>query len=259
MVKKADGVEAIRVVEASEESLPEVEAQDVEVEKEDPTSNGLDLQQPVFAASSTEEVEPRAVQDLPSLLPSLVAVSPEHTRAFIFEEPAVEVAPAPQYEDPFRDPIQIPIHAPWPPAGSSPRTLDPTVYILSDKRWGSTLDLSGGDNRSAIAFGHHGWENQQWEFSKLGAGFAIRNIRNGGYLSIADFGALAREGGAPVVATSFPMSWDVEAQSIDSGLEEEEGDALIRIRWPESNLFLGLSDAAAGTKVRPFSGLERMV
>jgi hypothetical protein len=35
------------------------------------------------------------------------------------------------------------------------------VYTVSDVRWGMALDLSSADNRSPIAFGSHGWENQQ--------------------------------------------------------------------------------------------------
>ncbi|KAI9450383.1 hypothetical protein BJY52DRAFT_1125963, partial [Lactarius psammicola] len=39
--------------------------------------------------------------------------------------------------------------------------LEPGLYTATDVRWGMALDLSGADNRSLIAFGSHGWENQQ--------------------------------------------------------------------------------------------------
>ncbi len=41
------------------------------------------------------------------------------------------------------------------------RKLEPGLYTATDVRWGMALDLSGADNRSLIAFGSHGWENQQ--------------------------------------------------------------------------------------------------
>ena len=41
------------------------------------------------------------------------------------------------------------------------RKLEPGLYNATDVRWGLSLDLSGADNRSLIAFGSHGWENQQ--------------------------------------------------------------------------------------------------
>jgi hypothetical protein len=43
----------------------------------------------------------------------------------------------------------------------SSRKLEPGLYTATDVRWGLSLDLSGSDNRSLIAFGSHGWENQQ--------------------------------------------------------------------------------------------------
>ena len=41
------------------------------------------------------------------------------------------------------------------------RKLEPGIYTATDLRWGLSLDLSGSDSRSLIAFGSHGWENQQ--------------------------------------------------------------------------------------------------
>ena len=49
-----------------------------------------------------------------------------------------------------------------PPALQKPmRKFEQGVYTVTDVRWGMALDLSGADNRSPIAFGSHGWENQQ--------------------------------------------------------------------------------------------------
>jgi len=41
------------------------------------------------------------------------------------------------------------------------RRFEQGRYIVTDARSGLALDLSGADNRSLIAFGLHGWENQQ--------------------------------------------------------------------------------------------------
>jgi hypothetical protein len=41
------------------------------------------------------------------------------------------------------------------------RKFEQGRYIVTDARSGMALDLSGADNRSLIAFGLHGWENQQ--------------------------------------------------------------------------------------------------
>jgi hypothetical protein len=41
------------------------------------------------------------------------------------------------------------------------RKLEQGRYTATDVRWGMALDLSGVDNRSLIAYGFHGLENQQ--------------------------------------------------------------------------------------------------
>ena len=52
--------------------------------------------------------------------------------------------------------------AAMPPALQKPmRKFDHGIYTVTDVRWGMALDLSSADNRSPIAFGSHGWENQQ--------------------------------------------------------------------------------------------------
>jgi hypothetical protein len=50
---------------------------------------------------------------------------------------------------------------PTPQPQKTDRKLEPGIYTTTDVRWGLSLDLSGSDNRSLIAFGSHGWENQQ--------------------------------------------------------------------------------------------------
>jgi len=127
--------------------------------------------------------------------------------------------------------------------------LEPAIYTLNDSRWGATFDLSGGDNRSAIAFSYHGWENQQWEFIRFGEGYAIRNVRERTYLSI-DLAAFLHNGVGPAISTAYPTCWDIEAQKVaEENGDDEDEDVLIRIRWPGTDYTLGLSGSTPGTKI----------
>jgi hypothetical protein len=46
------------------------------------------------------------------------------------------------------------------------RKFEQGRYTATDVRWGMTLDLSGMDSRSLIAYGFHGQENQQARASR---------------------------------------------------------------------------------------------
>jgi hypothetical protein len=50
---------------------------------------------------------------------------------------------------------------PIPLAQKTMRKFEQGRYTATDVRWGMTLDLSGVDFRSLIAYGFHGRENQQ--------------------------------------------------------------------------------------------------
>ena len=52
------------------------------------------------------------------------------------------------------------------PAQKTMRKFEQGRYTATDVRWGMTLDLSGADNRSLIAYGFHGRENQQARASR---------------------------------------------------------------------------------------------
>ncbi|TFY75247.1 hypothetical protein EWM64_g8765, partial [Hericium alpestre] len=134
---------------------------------------------------------------------------------------------------------QIPLPEPRP---IPYQKLEPGVYTITDATWGTALDLSGGDNKSAIAFSVHEWDNQQWDFIPLGPGYAIRSVHNGSYLTMD--GRL--HDNVPLVTTPFPVSWEVE---VYNGGEDEDDDVLVRIRWPHENLVFALSDPKGGTKV----------
>ncbi|KAH9032226.1 hypothetical protein EDB85DRAFT_1827446, partial [Lactarius pseudohatsudake] len=101
--------------------------------------------------------------------------------------------------------------------------LEPGLYTVTDVRWGMALDLSGADNRSVIAFGSHGWENQQWEFQSCGSGFVIKSVSAGVFLALEDLQGLHRDGSTEVVAGQFPMCWDMEIMDNGSADNEEDG------------------------------------
>ncbi|KZV62079.1 hypothetical protein PENSPDRAFT_758969 [Peniophora sp. CONT] len=144
---------------------------------------------------------------------------------------------------------------PWTPPASV--ALEPGVYVLTDHKWGAALDLHGGNNRSAIAFGLHGFENQQWEFVRMGEGFGLRNVRERLWLSL-DLPELAKTGMAPVISVKWPACWEVEAHKLPSSEElgdDSDEDVLLRIRWPGTDYLIGLGDSAAGTAITLSTGM----
>jgi hypothetical protein len=52
------------------------------------------------------------------------------------------------------------------PAQKTTRKFEQGRYTATDIRWEMTLDLSAEDNRSLIAYGFHGQENQQARASR---------------------------------------------------------------------------------------------
>jgi len=98
--------------------------------------------------------------------------------------------------------------------------LKPGIYkILNYEVVNKALDLSAADNKTVIAFPEHGWANQQWEFARLGAGYSIRSVHNGQYLTI-------ETSMQDVVANIFPVSWAFESDTFETDVW--------RICWPNS-------------------------
>ncbi|KAF8266942.1 hypothetical protein EI94DRAFT_1802336 [Lactarius quietus] len=115
---------------------------------------------------------------------------------------------------------------------------------------GLSLDLSGADNRSLIAFGSHGWENQQWEFQSCGAGFVIKSVATGMFLAIEDLQGLHRDGSTEVVTGQFPMCWEMEIMDNGSADEEDgDGDVYARIRLPHTEMALSFNGGHAGAQL----------
>ena len=71
-----------------------------------------------------------------------------------------------------------------PPTLQKPmRKFDQGVYTVTDVRWGMALDLSSADNRSPIAFGSHGWDQQQVSKHLVFFGFPGLAVKPGGWKS----------------------------------------------------------------------------
>ena len=133
-----------------------------------------------------------------------------------------------------------------PPALQKPlRKFDHGVYTVADVRWGMALDLSSADNRSPIAFGSHGWENQQvsarftflsfvrgfadglgvsqkWDFQACGGGVVMKNVSSGSFLALEDMQGLSLETSVEVVTGDFPTCWEMEV--MDNGGAEDGED-----------------------------------
>ncbi|KAI0703406.1 hypothetical protein BC835DRAFT_1224871, partial [Cytidiella melzeri] len=78
-------------------------------------------------------------------------------------------------------------------------------YSLVNVQSGTSLDLSGADEKSIIGFPSHSGKNQQWRFESLGEGYTMRSLYTGQYLTVED--GIVHEG--PLIASPFPVSWKV--------------------------------------------------
>lgn len=120
----------------------------------------------------------------------------------------------------------------------------PGPYMVFNAKSGTVLDLSGADRQSVIGYPAHWRNNQQWEFIPSGNGYAIRSTWPsdkydcGLYLTVR-----AVQDEEPIIATPFPMSWDV--RTVDEGS--------IQIYWPNTGFVFDLAgrgSAAPSTKVQ---------
>lgn len=59
----------------------------------------------------------------------------------------------------------------------------------------------------------------QWEIVPLGAGYAIRSIRKGAYVTVDN----ALEEGSFVIVTDFPVAWDIEVSRVVADRKDDEG------------------------------------
>lgn len=61
---------------------------------------------------------------------------------------------------------------------------------------------------TSLAFGHpsSNYFDCKWEVKPLGAGYSIRSVLNGRYLTVEN----GANDGAHIIATPYPVSWSVE-------------------------------------------------
>jgi len=114
------------------------------------------------------------------------------------------------------------------------RDLAPGIYKIENASIPDcVIDLSGVDNKTIIGFSAHGWENQQWEISPLGAGYSIRSVHTGNYVTIES--GLAN--GTTVVANPYPVSWVFDA----SDCKED----VWKIGWPNNALLFAMDKSGS--------------
>ncbi|KDQ49765.1 carbohydrate-binding module family 13 protein [Jaapia argillacea MUCL 33604] len=114
------------------------------------------------------------------------------------------------------------------------------VYDISNVLGGTSLDLSGGDNRSIIGYGFHGGPNQKWFVERLNSGWTFRSLGSGSYIGIQG----PPQDGTPLVATQEPTEWDI--------WPDEQDNSKYRVFLPNTPLNWDLADhgnSAPGTLV----------
>ncbi|KAM5545468.1 hypothetical protein V8D89_000506 [Ganoderma adspersum] len=130
------------------------------------------------------------------------------------------------------------------PCGGMNGLAPGTYYVLLNGRAHTAMDLNGADNTSLTGYPMHGGTNQQWEFTPCGQGYIIHCVNlsadgHGLYLAL-DCGGLRDY--APVVASTYPVSWTVE--------QTDEG---LIISWPNSQYVFDLANWGDKT---PFTKIQ---
>ncbi|KAM5545838.1 hypothetical protein V8D89_000876 [Ganoderma adspersum] len=123
---------------------------------------------------------------------------------------------------------------------ASPPKWTPGTYALINARSNTAADLSGGDYKTILGYSLHGGDNQQWEFTPMGTGYAIRCVRTPHHIGKPVYMSIEGETRERtlVVATTQRTEWMVE--------QTNEG---LRISWPNSNLVVELGDGVSGPQL----------
>jgi hypothetical protein len=118
------------------------------------------------------------------------------------------------------------------------------------------------------------WRILQWEFHPCGAGFVIKNVSSGSFLTVEDLVGLHHDKSTEVITGDFPMCWEMEVMDNASAEDDENVDEdvytryvsivvmpgaarvliliVIRsIRLPRTEMFLGFRGGFAGAQVSP--------
>ncbi|EIM84730.1 uncharacterized protein STEHIDRAFT_158446 [Stereum hirsutum FP-91666 SS1] len=126
---------------------------------------------------------------------------------------------------------------------SAPPMIEPGVYTLTDATWSMAMDLSGKDSKSLISYTKHSLDNQMWQIIPLGAGYCIRNVKSGLYVTVDN----SLQEDTTLVATKYPVSWDI---IVKGGITQRSEDGVtVVVKWPESDLFIGSKDKTLNTKL----------
>ncbi|KAF9269186.1 hypothetical protein L218DRAFT_994099 [Marasmius fiardii PR-910] len=105
----------------------------------------------------------------------------------------------------------------------TPPNLTPGTYKIINVEGGTAIDLSKDDGKSVLANTekYEEFSNQQWIFERLGAGYSIRCVRNGAYLSVN----LRNGVGESIEASFYPVSWELQVFDLQNNI--------YWIGWPE--------------------------
>ncbi|KAG1725731.1 hypothetical protein EDB19DRAFT_1833679 [Suillus lakei] len=82
--------------------------------------------------------------------------------------------------------------------------MQPGVYKFINRQSGTAMDLHKNDYACVVGSPPCDDSAQNWEIAPLGAGYAIRNMQTGTYLSVKEL-----HDGAAVFAGHFPASWQI--------------------------------------------------
>lgn len=126
---------------------------------------------------------------------------------------------------------------------SAPPMIEPGVYTLTDATWSMAMDLSGKDGKSLISYTKHSLDNQmvspnfafgivrhfrdvysrliwpQWQIIPLGAGYCIRNVKSGLYVTVDN----SLQEDTTLVTTKYPVSWDI---IVKGGITQRSEDGI---------------------------------
>ncbi|KAG1812971.1 uncharacterized protein BJ212DRAFT_1301417 [Suillus subaureus] len=89
--------------------------------------------------------------------------------------------------------------------------MQPGIYKFINRQSGTAMDLAKDDYAHVVGSPPCDDFIQKWEVAPLGAGYTIRNIQTGTYISVRG----GVHGGAAVSAGLFPTAWQLNTVKVD--------------------------------------------
>jgi len=116
--------------------------------------------------------------------------------------------------------------------------IEPGRYKITNRKGGTALDLSGGDNKSIIGFEAHGQQNQQWDISEPDGedNQTIQSVSSGKFLTL-DAGSPGD--GVHIIAGDEPRKWAIRHNGDDH--------AHWRVFYPGTSFNFDLADHGSAT------------